>query len=66
VGADGEQRIVRQNIAFSFVYNAVWVPVAMLGLVTPWIAALAMSASSLLVTLNALRLHVMRIDPAPR
>lgn len=48
--------IVRQNIGFSFLYNAVWVPVAMAGLVTPWIAAAAMSASSLLVTLNAMRL----------
>lgn len=48
-------RIVRQNIGFSFVYNAVWVPVAMAGLVTPWIAAAAMAASSLAVTLNAMR-----------
>lgn len=62
--ARASQRIVRQNIAFSFIYNAVWVPVAMLGLVTPWIAALAMSASSLIVTLNALRLHVVRLGSA--
>ncbi|MFQ3594544.1 MAG: heavy metal translocating P-type ATPase [Sphingomonadaceae bacterium] len=49
-------RIVRQNIGFSFLYNALWVPVAIAGLVTPWIAAAAMAASSLLVTLNAARL----------
>jgi Cu2+-exporting ATPase len=51
------RRIIRQNIGFSFVYNAIWVPVAMAGLVTPWLAALAMAASSLAVTLNALRLN---------
>ncbi len=49
--------IIRQNIGFSFVYNAIWVPVAVAGLVNPWIAALAMAASSLAVTLNALRLN---------
>lgn len=50
--------VVIQNIGFSFVYNAAWIPVAMAGLVTPWVAAFAMSASSLAVTLNALRLNL--------
>ncbi len=54
------QAIVRQNIGFSFLYNGIWVPVAMAGLVTPWVAALAMAASSLAVTLNALRLRGRR------
>lgn len=48
--------IVRQNFAWAVGYNVVALPLAMLGLVTPWIAALGMAVSSLTVTLNALRL----------
>lgn len=50
-------RIIRQNIAWAIGYNLLALPLAMTGLVTPWMAAIGMSSSSLLVTLNALRLR---------
>ena len=49
-------RIVRQNLAWAIVYNTLALPLAALGLVPPWAAAIGMSASSLIVVLNALRL----------
>jgi Cu2+-exporting ATPase len=48
--------IVRQNLAWALGYNVVAIPLAAAGLVTPWVAALGMAVSSLIVTLNALRL----------
>jgi len=49
------QRVARQNIGFSLAYNAVAVPLAVAGQVTPLLAAAVMASSSLIVILNALR-----------
>lgn len=50
------RRIIRENLAWALAYNIGAIPLAAAGLVTPWVAALGMALSSLLVTLNALRL----------
>jgi P-type Cu2+ transporter len=51
------RRRVLENFGFAAAYNSVAVPLAAAGLVTPLIAALAMASSSLIVTLNALRIR---------
>jgi Cu2+-exporting ATPase len=50
------RRIIRQNLIWSVCYNASALPLAAMGFVPPWLAALGMSASSLVVVGNALRL----------
>ncbi len=47
---------IRENFAFATVYNLIAIPIALLGWATPVVAAIAMSTSSAVVTLNALRL----------
>ncbi|WP_255555939.1 heavy metal translocating P-type ATPase [Lysobacter soyae] len=50
------RKVIAQNLFWALAYNVVALPVAAMGWVTPWMAAVGMAASSLIVTLNALRL----------
>ncbi|AOS79686.1 MULTISPECIES: heavy metal translocating P-type ATPase [Hydrogenophaga] len=58
------RRVVRQNLLWAAVYNAVCVPLALIGWMPPWLAGLGMAASSLLVIGNAWRLS--RPEAAPK
>jgi len=49
-------RVIRENLSWALVYNLIALPLAAMGWVAPWMAAIGMSASSLVVVLNALRL----------
>ncbi len=55
--AERTRRIVRQNFAWALAYNSAVLPLALVGWLPPYLAALGMSASSLLVVLNSLRLR---------
>jgi Cu2+-exporting ATPase len=56
--------IIRENLGWAIGYNIIALPAAAMGWVPPWLAALGMSASSLLVVANALRLYRPRRDGA--
>jgi Cu2+-exporting ATPase len=57
-------RVIRQNLAWAAAYNLAAMPLAALGFIPPWAAAIGMSTSSILVVLNSLRLiRVPRIQP---
>jgi len=57
------RRIMTENLWLAVVYNAIAVPVAIAGYATPLVAAVAMSGSSMLVILNALRARAPGRDP---
>ena len=58
-------RVVRQNLMWAAAYNALSVPLAMMGWMPAWAAGLGMATSSLLVVLNALRLNKSPQASAP-
>ncbi len=58
-------RIIRQNLGWAVAYNLLAIPAAALGLVTPWLAAVGMSLSSLVVVGNALRLNGKAVPRQP-
>lgn len=58
----GARRVTRQNLYGSVIFHLITTPLAAVGLVTPWLAAIAMFVSSIAVTINAWRLYR---EPAP-
>lgn len=58
------QQLIRQNIIWAALYNASVLPLALFGYLTPWIAAIGMSLSSIIVVINALRIRKTPL-PAP-
>jgi P-type Cu2+ transporter len=59
-------QVVRQNLWWAASYNAVSVPLALVGWMPPWMAGLGMAGSSLLVVLNALRLAGQSSKQGPK
>lgn len=62
MAADACMQVIRQNLAWATLYNLAAIPAAAMGVLSPWMAGVGMSASSALVVLNALRLQRPRRD----
>ena len=58
--------VLRENLYWALAYNFAGIPLAAFGLVPPWLAAIGMSASSLFVVLNSLRIAPPPIAATPR
>lgn len=54
------RQIIHQNLLWALLYNLIAIPLAVAGIVTPWLASVGMASSSLLVVLNALRITRIR------
>jgi Cu2+-exporting ATPase len=54
-------QVIRQNLRWALVYNFAAVPLAAFDLIPPWLAAIGMSASSMIVVLNARRLATRKV-----
>jgi len=63
--SDRTRSVIRQNLLWALAYNFTAVPFAAAGMIVPWMAALGMSLSSLLVVLNSGRLARRKSLPAP-
>jgi Cu2+-exporting ATPase len=57
-------KIIKQNFAIALVYNCIALPLAMMGYITPLIAAIAMSGSSIAVIANSFRINIGYKKPA--
>lgn len=64
ISAKKGKKIIQQNLSWALAYNLFAIPLAMMGLVPPWLAALGMSASSAVVVLNAFRAKSTISNPA--